>query len=129
MPMKTHRLLIVDDDAATLASLRDLFTRAGFEVETATTGRDALGLLLERDNPSAIVLDARMPVMSGEELVPVLRAYRRFCRIPVLLLTGFDDVRRTVTEAVELVMRKPYRGDELVERVERLVNGGAAAPL
>ena len=126
MTMERHRLLVVDDDAATLASLHELFTRAGFEVETATTGREALGRLLERENPSAIVLDARMPVMSGEELVPVLRAYRRFSRIPVLLLTGFDDVRRTVTEAVELVMRKPYRGDELVARVERLVGGGAA---
>lgn len=128
--MERHRLLVVDDDAATLASLHDLFTRAGFEVETATTGREALGRLLERENPSAIVLDARMPVMSGEELVPVLRAYPRFSRIPVLLLTGFDDVRGTVTEAVELVMRKPYRGDELVARVERLIDagGGAGAP-
>ena len=128
--MKRHRLLIVDDDPATLASLRELFVRAGFEVETASTGRDALGHLLESENPSAIVLDARMPVMSGEELVPVLRAYRRFSSIPVLLLTGFDDVRRTVADAVELVMRKPYRADELVARVERLVggSGGAAAP-
>jgi DNA-binding response OmpR family regulator len=127
--MKRHRLLIVDDDPATLASLRELFVRAGFEVETASTGRDALGQLLERENPSAIVLDARMPVMSGEELVPVLRAYRRFATIPVLLLTGCDDVRHTVADAVELVMRKPYRADELVARVERLVGGsGGAAP-
>lgn len=123
--MKRHRLLIVDDDPATLASLRDLFVRAGFDVQTATTGRDALGHLLETENPSAIVLDARMPVMSGEELVPVLRAYRRFASIPVLLLTGFDDIQRTVADAVELVMRKPYHADELVARVERLVGGAA----
>lgn len=124
--MKRHRLLIVDDDPATLASLRDLFVRAGFDVDTATTGRDALGHLLERENPSAIVLDVRMPVMSGEELVPVLRAYRRFTSIPVVLLTGFDDIKRNVADAVELVIRKPYRADELVAGVERLV--GASAP-
>lgn len=126
--MKRHRLLIVDDDPATLASLRDLFVRAGFDVDTATTGRDALGHLLETEAPSAIVLDARMPVMSGEELVPVLRAYRRFTSIPVVLLTGFDDIQRTVADAVELVIRKPYRADELIAGVERLVAGGASAP-
>lgn len=123
--MKRHRLLIVDDDPATLASLRDLFVRAGFDVDTATTGRDALGHLLETENPSAIVLDARMPVMSGEELVPVLRAYSRFATIPVVLLTGFDDIQRTVAGAVELVMRKPYRAEELVARVEGLVGRAA----
>ncbi len=129
--MKRHRLLVVDDDVQTLESLRDLFRRAGFDVETATTGRDALGRLLDGENPSAIVLDARMPVMSGEELVTVLRAYRRLASIPVLLLTAFDDVRRDVGAAVDLVMRKPFSADELVASVETLIkrDGGAAMPV
>ncbi len=129
--MKRHRLLVVDDDVQTLESLRDLCRRAGFDVETATTGRDALGRLLDGENPSAIVLDARMPVMSGEELVTVLRAYRRLASIPVLLLTAFDDVRRDVGASVDLVMRKPFSADELVASVETLIkrDGGAAMPV
>ena len=57
--MKRNRLLVVEDDPATLASIRDLLLRAGFEVETATTGRDALAHLLDNELPSAIILDAR----------------------------------------------------------------------
>ena len=127
--MKRHRILVVDDDPATLESLRDLLRRRGFEVDTATTGRDALGRLLEADAPSAIVLDARMPVMSGEELVPILRAYRRLAAIPVILLTAFDDVRRPVVESVARVMRKPFHADELVASVEALVRDRGPAPL
>src|SRR5438874_22106 len=126
--MKRHRLLVVEDDLPTLESLRDLFRRAGFDVETATTGRDALGQLLDGENPAAIVLDARMPVMSGEELVMVLRAYRRLAPIPVLLLTAAE-VHERFARHVELVMRKPFRADELLAGVESLVNrADAAAP-
>jgi two-component system, OmpR family, response regulator len=123
--MKRHRLLVVEDDLPTLESLRDLFRRAGFDVETATTGRDALGCLLDGENPAAIVLDARMPVMSGEELVTVMRAYRRLAAIPVLLLTGIE-VRDSFVQHVELVMRKPFRADELIAGVEELVNRAEA---
>lgn len=124
---KRHRLLVVDDDPAILESLRELLTRAGFEVETATTGREALGRLLEQESPSAIVLDARMPVMSGEELVGILRAYRRLAAIPVLLLTAFEDARRNVGASVAAVMPKPFRGDELVANIEALLDRGLAA--
>jgi DNA-binding response OmpR family regulator len=124
---KRHRLLVVDDDRAILESLGELLTRAGFEVETATTGREALGRLLEEESPSAIVLDARMPVMSGEELLTVLRAYRRLAAIPVLLLTGFEEARRSIGASVDAVMPKPFRGEELVANIEALLERGLAA--
>jgi DNA-binding response OmpR family regulator len=122
--MKRHRLLVVDDDAATLASIRDLFLRAGFDVDTAATGRDALARLLDGARPSAVILDARMPVMSGEEVASVMRGYSRFATIPILFLTAWD-TRIGFGRDVDIVMRKPFAASELVATVEALV---ATAP-
>src|SRR3954470_2750512 len=105
--MKRHRLLVVDDEPATLASIRDLLLRAKFVVDTATTGRDALAHLLDDELPSAIILDARMPVMSGAEFAGVVRAYARFASIPILLLTAWDAPTEFVRN-VDTVMRKPF---------------------
>jgi len=122
--MKRHRLLVVDDDAATLASIRDLFLRAGFDVDTATSGRDALGKLLDGVRPSVVILDARMPVMSGEEVASVMRGYSRFARIPILFLTAWD-TRIGFGRDVDVVMRKPFHEGDLVAKIEALV---ATAP-
>jgi DNA-binding response OmpR family regulator len=124
--MKRSRLLVVEDDPATLAGIRDLLLRAGFEIETATTGREALGHLLDDELPSAIILDARMPVMSGEEFAYVVRGYSRLANIPILLLTAWDTPTR-FAKTVDAVMRKPFRADELVANVEALVTSSAAA--
>jgi DNA-binding response OmpR family regulator len=117
-------LLVVEDDPSTLASIRDLFLREGYEVDTATTGRDALAHLLDDELPSAIILDARMPVMSGEEFASVVRGYSRFANIPILLLTAWDTPERFV-QTVDAVMRKPFRADELLASVEALVTSSA----
>ncbi len=125
--MKRHRLLVVDDDPATLASVRDLLARAGYDVDTATTGREALASLLDGPLPSAIILDARMPEMTGEEFVSVARSYWRFTNIPVLLLTAWD-TRAGVDAHVNIVMRKPFSMNELLANVEALVATSPTAP-
>jgi DNA-binding response OmpR family regulator len=124
--MKRHRLLVVEDDPATLASVRDLLLRGGFEVATAATGRDGLAHLLDRELPAAIILDARMPVMSGDEFVGVVRAYARLATIPILLLTAWD-TPTALASAVDALMRKPFRVDELLATVEALVTSSATA--
>ncbi len=90
----TKRVLIVDDDPATVRVLRDLL--GGFRhdhdyiIETADDGDDALAAL-ERDRFDLVLLDLYMPRMSGLELVAEL--HRRGLRTPVLLLTGNNDGR------------------------------------
>src|SRR4051812_833668 len=126
--MKRHRLLVVDDDPATLASIRDLLLRAGFDVDTAVNGRDALGQLLDGTRPSAIILDARMPVMSGEEFASVVRGYARFAATPILFLTAWD-TRIGFGHDVNIVMRKPFRVDDLLDNVQRLVASAPAPSL
>jgi two-component system response regulator CpxR len=106
--------------------VRDILTHAGFEVDTAATGREALGKLLDEKQPAAIVLDIRMPVMDGRQFLTIVRAYHRLAAIPVMVLTAVD-LAPQLTESVEVVMRKPFRPGELVANVEALASRSALA--
>jgi CheY-like chemotaxis protein len=122
--MEKPTVLVVDDDPSTLESIRDILLRSGFAVDTATTGRDALGKLLDEKQPSVIVLDIRMPVMDGRQFLTITRAYHRLASIPVMVLTAVD-LAPELHESVEVVMRKPFRPAELVASVEELAGRGA----
>ena len=123
--MENSTVLVVDDDPDTLESVRDILLRAGFQVDTATSGRDALGKLLDDKQPAVIVLDIRMPVMDGRQFLTITRAYHRLAAIPVMVLTAVD-LAPELNESVEVVMRKPFRPAELVASVEALARRGAA---
>ncbi|HXU70555.1 MAG TPA: response regulator [Polyangia bacterium] len=118
--MEKSTVLVVEDDPSTLESVRDILLRAGYAVDTATTGRDALGKLLDEKQPSVIVLDIRMPVMDGRQFLTVVRAYHRLASIPVIVLTAAE-LAPQLSESIEVVMRKPFRPAELVANVEALV--------
>jgi DNA-binding response OmpR family regulator len=124
--MEKTTILVVDDDADTLDSVRDILAHAGFGVDTAATGRDALGKLLDEKQPAVIVLDIRMPVMDGRQFLTVVRAYHRLASIPVIVLTAVD-LAPELSESVELVMRKPFRPGELVANVHALASRGVRA--
>ena len=121
--MEKSTVLVVDDDANTLDSVRDILSQAGFGVDTAASGRDALGKLLDDKQPSVIVLDIRMPVMDGRQFLTIVRAYHRLAAIPVIVLTAVD-LAPQLTESVEVVMRKPFRPGELVANVQALAGRG-----
>ncbi|HWE26898.1 MAG TPA: response regulator [Polyangia bacterium] len=122
--MQKSTVLVVDDDEDTLDSVRDVLIGAGFEVDTAATGRDALGKLLDEQQPAVIVLDIRMPVMDGRQFLTIVRAYHRLASIPVIVLSAVD-LAPQLTESVEVVMRKPFRTGDLVANVQALARRGA----
>jgi CheY-like chemotaxis protein len=122
--MKNSSVLVVDDDPNTLETVRDILRSSGFTVDTAATGRDALGKLLDEKQPAVIVLDIRMPVMDGRQFLTITRAYHRLAAIPVMVLTAVD-LAPELHESVEVVMRKPFRPAELVACVEELASRGA----
>jgi CheY-like chemotaxis protein len=124
--MEKSTVLVVDDDDDTLDSVRDILVQAGFGVDTAATGRDALGKLLDEKQPAVIVLDIRMPVMDGRQFLTVVRAYHRLASIPVIVLTAVE-LAPELQESVEVVMRKPFRPGELVANVHALAGRGVSA--
>lgn len=86
--MPGKRILLVDDEEELLKGMRVRLASWGFDVLTATNGKEAISLV-KKKTPDAIILDIMMPVMDGIE---TLRRIRRFDKqLPVLMLTAYGD--------------------------------------
>lgn len=119
----TKRILIVDDDEPVRQLLSNTFERAGFAVETASDGIDALGRLGAK-LPDLIILDRLMPRMNGETTLRELQASVNAGAVPVIVLTAMDNAG----EASKWLMRgasefiaKPFDPDEVLERARKLL--------
>lgn len=107
------RILLVDDDEDMRSLLADVLIDEGYEVNQAANGAEAL-VLLHRETFAAILLDKRMPGLSGMDLLPGLRV---ICpETPVIVITAFGDAR-TADEGAEKeafgLLFKPFRMDDL----------------
>jgi DNA-binding NtrC family response regulator len=115
----SRSILVVDDDAAILEMAKDLLTDAGFEVETAGSGEEALAQVRERDC-DVVLSDIQMPGTDGLELLAELRAIRP--DTPVVMMTAFGSIRSAVSAmragALDYVT-KPFQTEELLVALER----------
>jgi signal transduction histidine kinase/DNA-binding response OmpR family regulator len=129
------RLLVVEDDDATRAVIRQALEREGWSIAQAENGRVALTRLAE-GRPDAIVLDLMMPEMDGFEFLAELRRRPDGRDIPVLVVTAMDltdDDRRRLNGGVERIIQKSaYPRDDLLREVRRVlaasVDRGGRAP-
>jgi CheY-like chemotaxis protein len=118
-PSAAGAVLVVDDDVDTRELLADVLRGAGYLVETAGNGRDALELL--QDNlplPRMILLDIEMPVMNGAEFRETQRKDAQWIRIPTVVMTGSRE-EPLLDLAVDDTLRKPFTTDDLLSIVAR----------
>jgi len=119
--MKNHppSVYIVDDDEAVRSSLRFLIRSVGLPAQAFASAQDFLAAYDRRD-PGCLLLDVRMPGMSGLDLQQELN--RRGATIPVVFITGHGDVPMAV-EAMQQgafdFLQKPFRDQDLLDRVQR----------
>lgn len=117
-----QRILIVDDEAQVCSSLRRLFRREDFEVETATSGPEAL-LKLEAFRPDVVLSDFRMPQMNGAELLAEVR--RRAPLALRIILSGYSDLSSVVASVNEgeicRFISKPWDNETLVPTIRSLL--------
>jgi putative two-component system response regulator len=113
-------LLVVEDDPAMLIALRDILEGAGYEVLTASNGKDALGKLSE-SQPALILSDISMPVMDGIELLETLRKKPSGAAIPFIFLTARgsrEDIFAGKSLGVDDYITKPITSKELIAAVQ-----------
>jgi CheY-like chemotaxis protein len=122
-------ILVVDDDADSRDALARFFTRAGYGVRAARSGREAL-IAVATTTPDVIVLDVRMPEMDGVEFLQVIRSYLRWSTIPVIFLTAYPDdlpLERVHGLGVKMIFVKTtYELEDLLECVNKLYADPAA---
>jgi two-component system, OmpR family, response regulator MprA len=114
---KTRAVLIVDDDAALLRTLRLTLSQNGFGVRLAENGRTALQSVMEQE-PDAVVLDLEMPEVDGRTFYRQLR--ERGVDVPVLILSAHG-ARAAGRELGTPAMDKPFNPDELVKALHDLL--------
>ena len=117
------RVLIVDDYEANITALRKLLEGQGYEVLTATNGRDALDLV-HREHPDLVLLDVVMPDVSGLDVCASLKNVAETCLTPVVLVSALQE-RATRIEGLEAgaddFLSKPVDPQELYARVRSLI--------
>lgn len=120
------RILVVDDDVATVEMLTLALEMEGYEVVSASRGGQAMALVMTED-PDVVVCDVMMPGMTGLDVVKGLRDDPRTAETPVLLLSAWardTDIWSGWMAGADAYVTKPMEVDDLVVEIERLATSG-----
>src|SRR5437764_9215014 len=123
-----NRILVVEDDPAVQKALRRLFETEGYAVETQSDGQSAIESF-HAAAPAAIVLDLRLPRMSGRDVCKEIKAVAP--NLPIVVLSAASDVSDKVL-LLELgaddYVTKPFSPRELLARVRAALRHNARTP-
>jgi len=111
---------IVDDDASLRTALERRLKKAGYEVATYPSAQQLLDRLPDDNGPGCILLDVRMPGLSGPELQT--RLAELGSTLPIIFLSGFADVRttvKTIKAGAEDFLTKPVTSEQILSAIER----------
>jgi two-component system response regulator MprA len=123
--MRGTRILIVEDDPDLRRLFRTALSLAGYDVDDAADGMDALRQI-EVQPPHIVVLDLRLHTLDGVSVQQELAARAITRNIPIVIVTGSDlDVAGA---NVACVLRKPVMPDVLIRTVKQCLAKGASSP-
>ncbi len=123
MPAEVTATILAVDDSSTHLELLGRCLRDRYQVITADSGESALGVA-EREQPDLILLDVMMPGIDGFETCRRLKADPRTREIPVIFMTGLEDIGEIEDKGADLYtgavdfVSKPFRRQEVLVRVE-----------
>jgi DNA-binding response OmpR family regulator len=126
--MMTETLVVADDEAAITDHLQNVLQRRGFHVLLARDGVEALQLT-ERHRPDLLVLDIRMPSLSGRDVIKRLRAQDD--PTPIIVLTVIEDVAETeycLDIGADDFVHKPYDQGVLLARIRAVLRRARSEP-
>jgi CheY-like chemotaxis protein len=119
--MAGEQILVVEDNAKNMRLLRDVLQATGYRTHEASTAREAL-LLASEHRPALILMDVRLPDLSGIEALRMLRTDERTAHIPVLAVTAESmkgDRARFIEAGFDGYLSKPIDIDAFLATVEQ----------
>ena len=127
MPAAEPIVIVIDDDVSFRRSTERLISSAGHNVKTLSSAAEFLKTT-RPDTPACVVLDVRMPGLSGLDLQKELA--RAGIRIPLIFITGHGDIPMSVQAmkagAVEF-LTKPFREQDLLDAIEQALQSDGTA--
>lgn len=123
-----HRILLVDDEPSIVKMVGKRLEVEGFQVLIAMDGQDGLAKA-QAEQPDLIILDLMLPKLNGYEVCTMLKQDTRYQKIPIVLFTAKaqdKDEKMGMECGANAFVRKPFRAQELMEHIRRLL--GAPAP-
>ncbi len=121
--MAAARILIIEDDPASLELAKYLLDSAGYATLTATDGAAGLALALSTQ-PDLVICDLQMPVMTGYEVVERLRGGSTWRRVPLVAVSAFSmpgDREAALTAGFDAYFSKPIVPESFVHDIESLL--------
>ena len=118
-----EKILVVDDDQDIRELVAFTLQLAGYEVFSASNGEDALRLCKEQD-PALMLLDVRLPGISGYEVCHQITTDPLLRHIPVVFLTAkgqLEEIRKGLEAGAVEYFLKPFAPDELVAKAKELL--------
>ena len=117
------RALIVDDSSAMRKIMGRILEKAGFEIDLATDGRNALSVLSEIPMPQVALVDWNMPEMNGLEFVQNVRANGTYDAMKIMMVTTETESEQMISAleagANEYTM-KPFTKEAILEKLRML---------
>ncbi|HOH34219.1 MAG TPA: response regulator [Candidatus Hydrogenedentes bacterium] len=124
-PMK-KRVMIVDDEPEALAMMENILMDEGFELIKVSNATE-VGLRAAQLSPDLILLDFLMPEINGFEVSKALRNNELTRSIPIMAVTALtkeQDIERIFECGADEYLAKPFRIDQLLEKVRELIGRG-----
>jgi CheY-like chemotaxis protein len=121
--LHNNRILIIDDEAAVARAISRVLRMAGYDTETAEDGFKG-GNMLMKYQPALIILDLRMPGISGYDVLRYIRTTPEISTIKVVIVSALDQqsLQRALDEGADAVLSKPFDNQELTSVVERVLS-------
>jgi len=120
---KNSTILVVDDDDSIRSLLQQELSEAGYLIEQATNGKQALECI-RKNRPDLIILDVMMPEMNGFDVAAILKNDPQTMDIPIIILSIVQDKARGFRIGVDRYLTKPIDTTELFTEVGNLLEQG-----
>ncbi len=122
------RIAVVDDEEPVRRALARLLRTAGLDPQCFVSGQDFLDAVAT-EKPSCVILDLHMPGLSGLQVLDRLRSSDAM--VPAIVITGYDEPdheTRCMALGAVAFMRKPIDDHQLLQTIDRAVEGNASVP-
>lgn len=123
-PTVKKRILLVEDEADLVMTMRFRLEDAGYEVVVAVDGQEGLDKVKE-GKPDLILLDLMLPKIDGYKVFKALKADARYDKIPIIMFTALAqeaDKRLGEKMGADAYITKPFDADTLLARIKELID-------